>query len=76
MLLRSITASIRYVVLGLVSSFLTVVLDAFAGLPCGFRPLPRLGDLGFSSRFIGISFTIEMKVPLLTSRWGLRSGPT
>jgi hypothetical protein len=76
MLLRSTTASISCVALGLVFSSLAVALDAFAGLPRGFRPLLCPGNLGVSSLFVGISFTIEMKVPLLTTRSGLRSGRT
>jgi len=60
-------------VLGLGFSSFAVALDAFAGLPRGFRPLPGPGNLGFASLFVGISFTIEMKVPLLTTRLGLRS---
>ena len=74
--LRSTTASISCVVLGLVFSSLALVLDAFAGLPRGFRPLPGPGNLGFSSLFVGISLTIEMKGPLLTTRSGLWSGRT
>ena len=66
MLLRS-TASINGVVLGWLFPFLAVVLDAFAGLSRRFRPLPRPRNLGFASLFVGISFTIEMKVPLLTT---------
>jgi hypothetical protein len=76
MLLRSTTASINGVVLGWLFPFLAVVLDAFAGLSRRFRPLPRPGNLGFSSLFIGISFTIETKVPLLTIPLGLRVRPT
>jgi hypothetical protein len=40
MLLRSTTAFISCAVLGLDFSSPAVVLDAFAGLPRGFRPLP------------------------------------
>ena len=73
MLLGSTTASISCIVLGLGFSSFAVALDAFAGLPRGFRPLPGPGNLRFASLFVGISFTIEMKVPLLTTRLGLRS---
>jgi hypothetical protein len=34
------------------------------------------GHLGVSSLFVGISLSIEMKGPLLTTRSGLRSGRT
>jgi hypothetical protein len=76
MLLRSTTVSIKHAALGSVFSLLAVVLDAFTGSPRGFRPLLSPGNLGFSSLFVGISFTIEMKVPLLTTRLGLRPGRT
>lgn len=62
--------------LGWLLPFIAVVLDAFAGLSRRFRPLPPPGNLGFSSLFVGISFTIEMNVPLLTTRLGLQSGQT
>jgi hypothetical protein len=65
MLLRSTTAFITCIVLGWSFPFLAVVLDAFSGLSRRFRPLPPPQNLGFSSLFVGISLTIEMKVPLL-----------
>src|SRR6185369_15616964 len=69
-LLRSTTASINCIVLGWVLPPIAVVLDAFTGLSRGFRPLLPPGNLGFSSLFVGISLTIEMKVPLLYDSFG------
>jgi hypothetical protein len=60
----------------MVVSFRPVVLDAFASLSFMFRPLPTPGNLGFSSLFVGISLTVETKVPLLTTRLGLQSDRT
>ena len=46
------------------------MLDAFAGLSRRFRPLPPPRNLGLSSLFVGISFTIEMKVSPLDDSFG------
>ena len=70
MLLRSTTASISCVALGGLFSFLAGVLDAFSGLTRRFRPLLLPGNLGSSSLFVGISFTLETKVPLLYDSFG------
>jgi len=70
MLLRSTTASISCVGLGWLFPFIAVVLDALTGIPPRFRPLLPPGNLGFSALFVGISFTIEMKVLLLNDSFG------